>query len=197
MSSGGKLLAYVSDAADGTRVSRACEFGQDRKLLSATARPWRASSAATRRSRDAAMARDGDAGLALDAFRVVRALDPLSRRRSRRGVAGIPGGSRNRRLFLRPCDHPLQVSSRPGDVSSEGALRSNADDAPWRSRAPFSDPSTSKERSRRRRGSESSSRSREAEEVFYALAEPGREIFVGFVSMGKFLQPRFSDSLSS
>ena len=45
----------------------------------------------------AALAGDDHAGVAVDAFRVVRAGDPLSRRRDRRGLAAIPGGRRHRR----------------------------------------------------------------------------------------------------
>ena len=50
-----------------------------------------------------------DAGLAVDAFRLVRAVDPLSRRRPRRRLEGVPGGHADRRIVLHARDHAIPV----------------------------------------------------------------------------------------
>ena len=47
--------------------------------------------------------RDGYAGFALDAFRVVCAVDPLSRRGHRRGLAAVPDGGGDRWFVLHSC----------------------------------------------------------------------------------------------
>ena len=62
----------------------------------------------------AAVAGDRDAGLAVDAFRVVRAGDPLSRRRHRRGVAAVPPGGGDRRPVPRPRDMAVSLQHGAG-----------------------------------------------------------------------------------
>ena len=57
-----------------------------------------------------------DAGLALDAFRVVRAGDPLSRRRHRRGLAAIRPRRADRRPVLRARHRALPLRRGAGDV---------------------------------------------------------------------------------
>ena len=86
----------------------------------------------------AALARDGDAGVALDAFRAVCAVDPLSRRGHRRGLAAISSGRGDRRLVLRPRHRTLPQCHRAGDVKGSEcrfqfiSLRSLGRAHPWR-----------------------------------------------------------------
>ena len=64
----------------------------------------------------AAVAGDHDAGLAIHAFRVVRAVDPLSRRRHRRGLAAIPPGRGHRWPVLVARDPALPLDGGSGDI---------------------------------------------------------------------------------
>ncbi len=63
----------------------------------------------------AAVAGDRDAGFAVDAFRVVRAVDPLSRRRLRGGLAAVSLCRRRRRFILHARYPEVSVDRRRAD----------------------------------------------------------------------------------
>ena len=66
----------------------------------------------------AALARNRNGSVAIDAFRVIRPIDPLSRRGDRCSVAAVSFRCRRRRLVLVACRPALPLHGRAGHIAS-------------------------------------------------------------------------------